>query len=132
MRPELVLGTFDCLECRSVKAKNVVQQFKYTEPLKCSNALCGNRLRWSLDRATSRFVDWQKVRVQESTDEIPAGSMPRSLDVILRHEIVDHAKPGDKVVFTGCLVVVPDVSQLFGAVDAVSRSGQRPGDIAGK
>jgi DNA replication licensing factor MCM6 len=42
--------------------------------------------------------------------------MPRSLDVILRHEVVDQAKPGDKVVFTGCLVVVPDVAQLFGGV----------------
>jgi DNA replication licensing factor MCM6 len=81
VRPELVLGTFDCLECRGVKAKNVVQQFKYTEPLKCSDARCGNRLRWKLDNTASRFVDWQKVRVQESTDEIPAGSMPRSLDV---------------------------------------------------
>jgi DNA replication licensing factor MCM6 len=35
--------------------------------------------------------------------------MPRSIDVILRGEIVDKPKPGDKVVFTGKLVVVPDI-----------------------
>ena len=38
--------------------------------------------------------------------------MPRSLDVILRSEMVERAKAGDKCVFTGTFVVVPDVSQL--------------------
>lgn len=38
--------------------------------------------------------------------------MPRSLDVILRNELVERAKAGDKCVFTGTFIVVPDVSQL--------------------
>lgn len=38
--------------------------------------------------------------------------MPRSLDVILRGELVERAKAGDKCVFTGTFVVVPDVSQM--------------------
>lgn len=38
--------------------------------------------------------------------------MPRSLDVILRSELVERAKAGDKCVFTGSFIVVPDVSQL--------------------
>lgn len=39
--------------------------------------------------------------------------MPRSVEVILRGEIVDQAKPGDRTIFTGNLVVVPDVVQLM-------------------
>ena len=35
-----------------------------------------------------------------------------SLDVILRSEIVEKAKAGDKCVFTGTFIVVPDVAQL--------------------
>lgn len=61
----------------------------------------------------SVFLDWQKLRVQEHSGDIPAGSMPRSLDVILRGEIVDSAKPGDRTIFTGNLVVVPDIVQLL-------------------
>jgi len=34
------------------------------------------------------------------------------LDVILRSEIVERAKAGDKCTFTGTFIVVPDVSQL--------------------
>jgi DNA replication licensing factor MCM6 len=38
--------------------------------------------------------------------------MPRTLDVILRGEIVERAKAGEKCIFTGTLIVVPDVSML--------------------
>jgi DNA replication licensing factor MCM6 len=61
----------------------------------------------------SVFTDWQKLRVQEHSGDIPAGSMPRSIDVILRNEIVDTAKPGDRSIFTGTLIVVPDVVSLL-------------------
>ena len=47
--------------------------------------------------------------MQEHSSDIPAGSMPRSIDIILRGEIVDSAKPGDRSIFSGNLVVVPDV-----------------------
>lgn len=111
VRPELSLATFTCAACRSI-VPNVEQTFRYTEPTQCPNPTCGNRAGWNLDIRQSTFVDWQKVRVQENSSEIPTGSMPRTLDVILRGEIVDRAKAGEKCVFTGALIVVPDVSQL--------------------
>jgi DNA replication licensing factor MCM6 len=82
------------------------------QPALCPNPTCGNRTAWKLQIDTSRFTDWQKVRIQENPSEIPTGSMPRSLDVILRSELVERAKAGDKCVFTGTFIVVPDVSQL--------------------
>ncbi|KAI1452765.1 MCM-domain-containing protein [Annulohypoxylon moriforme] len=111
VRPELSLATFLCENCRSV-IPNVEQTFRYTEPTQCPNAECGNRLAWQLDIRQSTFVDWQKVRIQENSSEIPTGSMPRTMDVILRGEMVDRAKAGEKCIFTGALIVVPDVSQL--------------------
>lgn len=44
--------------------------------------------------------------------QVPAGSLPRTMDVIMRHEAVETAKAGDKMVFTGQMVVVPDVAAL--------------------
>ncbi|KAI6084849.1 MCM-domain-containing protein [Hypoxylon rubiginosum] len=111
VRPELSLATFLCENCRSV-IPNVEQTFRYTEPTQCPNAECGNRLAWQLDIRQSTFVDWQKVRIQENSSEIPTGSMPRTMDVILRGEMVDRAKAGERCIFTGALIVVPDVSQL--------------------
>jgi len=51
--------------------------------------------------------------MQEPSSDIPSGSMPRSVDVILRGDVVDKAKAGDRTVFTGSLVVVPDIVQLM-------------------
>jgi DNA replication licensing factor MCM6 len=58
--------------------------------------------------------------------------MPRSIDVILRNEMVERCKAGDKCVFTGSLVVLPDGSALSRAGDpaSISRSAPRPSDAA--
>ncbi|MCO5597380.1 hypothetical protein L7F22_051456 [Adiantum nelumboides] len=111
VRPELLSGTFKCLDCGAV-VKNVEQQFKYTQPIICVNATCSNRNRWALLRQESKFADWQRVRMQENSKEIPAGSLPRTLDIILRHEIVEQARAGDKCIFTGTVVVIPDLAAL--------------------
>ncbi|CAK7266192.1 MCM DNA helicase complex subunit mcm6 [Sporothrix epigloea] len=111
VRPELSLATFTCPACKNV-VPNVEQAFRYTEPTQCPNTTCQNRQAWQLDIRQSTFVDWQKVRIQENSSEIPTGSMPRTMDVILRGEMVDRAKAGEKCIFNGMLMVVPDVSQL--------------------
>lgn len=41
---------------------------------------------------------------------MPSGCLPRTLDVILRNDMCEKVRPGDKVVFTGDVIVVPDVS----------------------
>ncbi|KAI3616575.1 dna replication licensing factor mcm6 [Moniliophthora roreri] len=111
VRPELLFGSFICEVCNGL-VHDIEQQFKFTEPSLCPNPTCGNRTAWQLQIDTSKFTDWQKVRIQENPSEIPTGSMPRSLDVILRSELVERAKAGDKFTFTGTFIVVPDVSQL--------------------
>ena len=124
--PELLYGRFRCKECDALSPP-VEQQFKFTEPAVCSaGGACQNRSRWELRPERSRFCDWQRVRVQENADEIPAGSMPRSVDVILRHAAVDRAKAGDKCTFVGCFIVVPDVGQLY-KQGAVATSNRGPG-----
>lgn len=111
IRPELLVGHFICGGCGN-QIPDIKQQFKYTTPNICPNSTCQNRVDFTLDPSKSIFCDWQKLRIQESSEEIPSGSMPRSLDVIMRHEIVGEAKAGDSVVLTGTLIVIPDVRQM--------------------
>ena len=50
-----------------------------------------------------------KVETFKNSSDIPAGSLPISIDVILRGKIVNFSMPKDKAIFTGKLVVVPDI-----------------------
>ncbi|KAH3679856.1 hypothetical protein WICMUC_000599 [Wickerhamomyces mucosus] len=111
VRPELYKASFSCDNCRTI-VEGVEQVFKYTEPTHCPNPACGNQTLWTLNVTKSQFTDWQKVRVQENSDDIPSGAMPRTMEVILRGDIVERAKPGDRCKFTGTPIVLPDLTQL--------------------
>jgi DNA replication licensing factor MCM6 len=136
VRPELIRGAFTCKMCNSIN-RGIEQQFRFTEPKICINPQCVNRSRWDLNTEESVFCDWQKLRVQENPTDIPAGSMPRSLDVILRNDMVELCKPGDKCIFTGNLLVVPDILSLTKPGekiqhqlkrDAIRKEEQKPQD----
>jgi DNA replication licensing factor MCM6 len=108
VKPELLYGYFICKKCNTINS-SVEQQFQYTTPHVCLNATCtSNDFQLMLDQSV--YVDWQRLRVQENADEIPAGSMPRCIDVICRNEIVENAKAGDKIIFTGTVCAVADTS----------------------
>jgi DNA replication licensing factor MCM6 len=53
--------------------------------------------------------------------------MPRCVDVICRNEIVELAKAGDKMIFTGTVAVIPDASGLARAGESTTsaKSGGR-------
>lgn len=111
VHPELVTGTFICMDCQT-EVRGVEQQFKYTNPTICRNPVCSNRRRFMLDVEKSVFIDFQKVRIQETQSELPRGCIPRSVEIILRAELVETVQAGDRYDFTGTLIVVPDVGAL--------------------
>ncbi len=71
------------------------------------------------------------MRCQENADEVPAGSLPRSVDVILRHEAVESARAGDKCVFTGSLLVVPETAPASMAGERVEKHAAGGGGARG-
>lgn len=130
VHPELIQGTFECLDC-STEIPGVDQQFKFTEPTICRNNLCSNRKKFKLLLHKSRFVDFQKLRIQETQTELPRGSMPRSLDVIIRGaDQVEHVQAGDACDFIGTLVVIPDVAQLLAANAGLVREESSRGPVS--
>jgi len=129
--PELLMGSFLCTDC-GYRAPLQAQHAHYTTPVSCQNPRCSNVNHWQLDTSASTLVDWQKVRVQETN--IPAGSMPRSLPCILRHEMVERAKAGDVCVFTGTLVVLPENGKHVGLGQtprAVYKQSENGGGVQG-
>jgi replicative DNA helicase Mcm len=75
------------------------------KPVVCP--VCGRTGRFELVLEKSKFLDWQKIVVQERPEEIPPGQIPRSIEVVLTGDLVDSARPGDRSLITGILRVMP-------------------------
>ncbi len=54
-----------------------------------------------LVKEKSKYIDWQKITLQERPEDVPGGQMPRSMEIHLTHDLVDSARPGDRVVVVG-------------------------------
>ena len=131
VHPELISGTFECFDC-GTEVANVEQQFKYTLPTICRNTICSNRSKFRLLLHKSRFVDFQKVRIQELQTDLPRGCIPRSLDIVIRGgDRVECVQPGDRADFVGCLIVVPDIAQLISGSGGVVRTETGAGGDGG-
>ncbi|KAF9914570.1 DNA helicase mcm9 [Lobosporangium transversale] len=48
--------------------------------------------------------DYQEIKIQEQTNKLTMGTIPRSLAVILHDDLVDYAKSGDDVTITGTVI----------------------------
>ncbi|RLG83848.1 MAG: MCM family protein, partial [Thermoprotei archaeon] len=87
------------------------------KPIACP--ICGKSGRFQLDMTLSKYIDWQKIVVQEKPEEVPPGQMPRSIEVMLTSDLVDIARPGDRVTVNGVLRVMPTATATRGSGKSV-------------
>ncbi|ALU11327.1 Minichromosome maintenance protein MCM [Ignicoccus islandicus DSM 13165] len=101
---------FRCEACGTVFP--VPQDDIYLKPpLQCPNEECPKRsgpFTFLSDHPDNEYVNWQLMVVQEKPEELPAGQLPRSIEVIVEDDLVDVARPGDKVTVIGIAEAKPD------------------------
>ncbi|MCF2144305.1 MAG: minichromosome maintenance protein MCM [Candidatus Heimdallarchaeota archaeon] len=110
VKPLLVEGFFQCLNCNEIMIK-AQEEGRYNPPHHCENPGCGRAGPFKLLIEESKFIDWQKVTIQERPEDLPPGQMPRSVTVMLTNDLVDTVRPGDRVSVVGVLRSAPDFSQ---------------------
>ncbi|MEM3911528.1 MAG: minichromosome maintenance protein MCM, partial [Saccharolobus sp.] len=69
---------------------------------------CGKPGQFKLIPEKTKLIDWQKAVIQERPEELPSGQLPRQLEVVLEDDLVDSARPGDRVKVTGILDIKQD------------------------
>ena len=88
--------TYRCIEC-NVLTEGRIQGLITKIPKKCNE--CGGEV--ELDPINCDFIDFQKVRLQELPEDLPAGQLPDYIDVTLLDKLVNECRPGDRVLLTG-------------------------------
>lgn len=69
-------------------------------PAVCANPDCKHR-NLEMNPKESRFIDFQILRLQELPEDLPPGQIPHYIDVSIKQDLVDNARPGDRVILTG-------------------------------
>ena len=102
--PLVLRATFMCPVCGEL---NHIEQSGQTlqKPQKC--LACDNRKNFELVTRESVFIDNQLVTIQERPEDLPPGQLPRSIHVELKDDLVDVARPGDRITLTGFIKLVP-------------------------
>lgn len=103
VRPKIVSAAFQCGRCGFTFFKEQTGNKFEDQNLKCMNQACDRGGPFKLLLAQSKFVDAQKIRVQESPEDLRGGEQPQTLDVELEDDLAGRIFPGDRVIVNGIL-----------------------------
>ncbi|NXN22772.1 MCM7 factor, partial [Nycticryphes semicollaris] len=103
VKPMMVVATYSCDQC-GAETYQPIQATTFMPLLMCPSRECqtnrsGGRL--YLQSRGSKFVKFQELKIQEHTDQVPVGHLPRSMTVAVTGENTRLAQPGDHVSVTG-------------------------------
>ncbi|HNS83321.1 MAG TPA: minichromosome maintenance protein MCM, partial [Methanolinea sp.] len=100
VRPRIVQAVFRCPGGHiTIKEQGYG---KFREPDGCATEGCTFK-KLDLIARRSRFVDSQKLRIQESPEGLRGGEQPQTLDVDMTDDLTGMVAPGDRVVINGIL-----------------------------
>lgn len=97
-----------CRSCRHVKRMTIQGGFTgYTLPRQCDSPVVeGEAKECPLDpyvvvHDKCRFVDQQRIKLQEAPDMVPVGELPRHIDLSLDRYLTGRVVPGSRIIATG-------------------------------
>jgi len=91
--------TFVCPDNHPTKVIQV-KGMSVNIPVVCDHANCKHR-DFELKPENSKFIDFQILRLQELPEDLPPGQLPHYIDVTIKQDLVDNARPGDRIILTG-------------------------------
>jgi DNA replication licensing factor MCM7 len=110
VKSEIKVCTYLCDKCNFEVYQEVSSNRAYMPLIRCPSEVCrANKMNGHLHQQTRgcKFIKFQEVKLQEMTDEVPVGNIPRSLRVSVRGELTRKCSPGDSVTITGIFLPNP-------------------------
>ena len=97
--PQLERVMFDCSKCGAVLGPFLQSGDKEIKLNAC--AQCESKGPFTVNVKETVYRNYQKITLQESPGNVPAGRLPRSKDVLLLNDLVDYVRPGEEIIVTG-------------------------------
>uniref|UniRef100_A0ABI0P222 DNA replication licensing factor MCM7 n=1 Tax=Bos taurus TaxID=9913 RepID=A0ABI0P222_BOVIN len=108
VKPRMVVATYTCDQC-GAETYQPIQSPTFMPLIMCPSQECqtnrsGGRL--YLQTRGSKFIKFQEMKMQEHSDQVPVGNIPRSITVLVEGENTRIAQPGDHVSVTGIFLPI--------------------------
>ncbi|CCG80809.1 MCM complex subunit Mcm7 [Taphrina deformans PYCC 5710] len=109
VKPSVMVNAYTCDRCGS----EVFQEVKgkqFTPLIECTSEDCiKNNAKGQLHSSTraSKFMPFQEIKLQELTNQVPVGHIPRSLTIHMNGNITRTINPGDIVDVSGIFLPTP-------------------------
>lgn len=103
VKPVMIVATYTCDTC-GAETYQPIESPQFTPLEVCESKDCTStraRGRLFLQTRGSKFMKFQELKVQEHSDQVPVGNIPRSLTIIARGENTRLALPGDHIRVSG-------------------------------
>jgi DNA replication licensing factor MCM7 len=103
VKPYLKVACYACDVCGN-EIYQLINSKAFLPIVDCPSSTCKsnqNRGRLYQQTRASKFVSFQELRVQEPSDQVPIGHVPRSMTIIAMGECVKQASPGDMITVHG-------------------------------
>jgi replicative DNA helicase Mcm len=102
--PKVWKGVFKCKRCKAETSR--IQPKKGIEqPMVCES--CG-RHEFDMDEERSKYIDFQKIQVQEPLEILKGGDQAKRISVWLEEDLVKkRIVPGQRIIITGSLRLEP-------------------------
>lgn len=101
LKPRVLVACFICKHGHPTSEPQSTSTL--TKPLTCSDSDCSESRIFDFDEKRSKFQDFQIIRIQELPEALPAGQLPQAFDVNLSSDLVNRARPGDRLTLTGII-----------------------------
>ncbi|XP_051781173.1 DNA replication licensing factor MCM7 isoform X2 [Erpetoichthys calabaricus] len=103
VKPMMVVATYTCDQC-GAETYQPIQSPSFMPLIMCPSQECvtnksGGRL--YIQTRGSKFIKFQEIKIQEHSDQVPVGNIPRSMTIFARGENTRLAQPGDHVAVSG-------------------------------
>lgn len=122
-KPQVVIATYTCDQC-GCETFQQVRDEDFTPLFECSSSVCkANKVLGKITMQTrgSKFVEFQEVKLQEHTDQVPEGHIPRTITVVTHGQMTNQCGPGDHVSVSGIFLISNKSGYRF-------RTGNLPSD----
>ena len=115
VKPLISVACYVCEAC-GCEIYQLVQRRVYTPSLECPSNVCqtnNSKGRVIPNFAVSKFVPYQEIKIQETSDQTPMGSIPRSFTVQVRGALTRRCTPGDIIALSGIFLPRVNDSQMM-------------------